>query len=71
MGPGNQGHVRYPLYNAFKNETLKKKNRVERENLMGKPPPQNTMHEERTKEVTKQFFPSLQGDPANVQAYAR
>jgi hypothetical protein len=41
MGPNNQGHVRYPLYNASKNETLK--NRGKRENLMGRTPPQSTM----------------------------
>jgi hypothetical protein len=44
MGPENQGHVRYPLYNAYKNETLKKKMRKEGK-PHGKKPPQITMHE--------------------------
>jgi hypothetical protein len=47
MGPNNIDHVRYPLYNAYKNETLKKQEK--RENLMGKPPPQGTMHKKKQK----------------------
>jgi hypothetical protein len=43
MGPGNQGHVRYPLYNAYKNETLKKKMSKEGKNH-GKNTPQITTH---------------------------
>jgi hypothetical protein len=48
MGLDNQGHVRYPLYNEYKNETLKK--RGKRENLMGKTPPQSTMYQKMKKE---------------------
>jgi hypothetical protein len=69
MGPCNQGHVRYPLYNASKNETLK--NRGKQENLKGKPPLQNTIHkkknEKEQKEVAKTLFPSLHEDLTNVQ----
>jgi hypothetical protein len=73
-GSRQQGHVRYPLYNAYKNETLKK--RGKRENLMGKPPPQSTMHkkkqknEKEQKAVAKQLCPSLHEDLATVQVCA-
>jgi hypothetical protein len=37
------------------------------------PPPQSTMHQKKKKKkaVAKQLCPSLQGDLANVQVYAR
>jgi hypothetical protein len=48
MGPDNQGHVRYPLYNAFKNETLEKIE--ERGKTSWEPPPQSTMHQKKKEE---------------------
>jgi hypothetical protein len=58
MGPDNQGHVRYPLYNAYKNETLKKKMRKEGK-PHGKtppPPPQITMHKKNMRRNKKQLL---------------
>jgi hypothetical protein len=43
MGPDNQGHVRYSLYNASKNEILKKQRREGKPH--GKKIPQSTMHQ--------------------------
>jgi hypothetical protein len=46
MGPDNQGHVRYPLYIASKNETLKNE---ERGKTSWETPPQGTMHKKKQK----------------------
>ena len=71
MGPGNQGHVRYPLYNAYKNETLKKQGK--KENLIGNPPFKLQCikkNEKKQKTVAKQPCPLLQEDLATVQVCA-
>ena len=57
MGPDNQGHVRYPFYNASKNKHLKIK---EREIFMGNLS-QNTKYRRRRKNVVaKQSYPYFQ-----------
>jgi hypothetical protein len=53
-GSLQQGHVRYPLYNASKNETLKK--RGKRENLMGKSPPPKVQCIKRLKKNKRQLL---------------
>jgi hypothetical protein len=68
MGPDNEGHVRYPLYNASKNETLK--NRGKRENLMGNPPSKYNASKKGRKAVAKQLCPSFQDDRAGSGTFA-
>jgi hypothetical protein len=69
-GSQNQGHVRYPLYNASKNETLKIEERGKTSWEKPPPPPQSTMHqkkEEGRKAVAKKLCPSLQDDHKKVE----
>jgi hypothetical protein len=71
MGPDNQGHVRYPLYNASKNETLKKieeRGKTSWEKLSLKV--QCIKNEEGTKPIAKQLCPSLQDNHAGSGTYA-
>jgi hypothetical protein len=56
MGPDNKGHVRYPLYNAYNNDTLKK-TRKERKPHGNVPPtpPQSKMHEKKMRRNKNQL----------------
>jgi hypothetical protein len=63
---------RYPLYNAYKNETPKKEMRIEGK-PHGKIPTQITMHKKNEKEqkaIAKQPCPSQQEDLATMQVCA-
>jgi hypothetical protein len=74
MGSDNQDHVRYPLYNAYKNETLKKNEEIGKTSWETPSPPQIKMHKKNEKEqktIAKQPCPSLQEDLATVQVCAR
>jgi hypothetical protein len=66
MNLENQGHVRYPLHNASKNETLKKWRKEGKYHGNPPPPPllkvQCIKKEEGRKVVAKKFCPSLQDD---------
>jgi hypothetical protein len=70
MGLDNQGHVRYQLYNASKNETLEIE---EREKTSWEPPPQSTIHqkEEERKAIAKQLYPSLQGNRVEGETFSQ
>jgi hypothetical protein len=64
MGLGNQGHVRYPLYNAYENETLKKWRKERKPHWKTTPSKYNASKNKEGKTIDKQLCPSLQDNHA-------
>jgi hypothetical protein len=60
MGPNNRGHVRYPLYNAYNNETLKNEERGKTSwETAPPPPPQITMNLKKMRRNKNQWLRNL------------
>jgi hypothetical protein len=60
MGPRNQGHVRYPFYNASKNETMKKERKEGKPHGKKNPLKYNASKKKKERKlVAKKLCPSL------------